>query len=48
MNIPSDMLSIYWEFLDKNQSAKLIASRFKWIDEKVFRIVNQSNVDCLF
>ena len=48
MNIPSDLLSTYWNFLDKKQAISLIASRFKWVDEKVFRIINQSNVDCLF
>ena len=48
MNIPSDLLSISWNYLDEKKAVRLISSRFKWVDEKVFRIINQSNVDCLF
>ena len=40
MQIPSDLLSIYWNFLSDDQSVNLICTRFKWVDEKVLRIIN--------
>ena len=48
MNIPNDLLSTEWEYLEEEKAIALIYSRFKWESERTFRIVNSSNLDCLF
>lgn len=48
MTIPADLLSIDWNNLEKKAALQLICSRFKWESERTFRIVNRSNMDCLF
>lgn len=48
LNVPKDLMSTVWNSLEGEDSLKLICSRFKWESERVFRIVNQSNLDCLF
>ena len=48
MNIPNDLQSTGWKYLNQNQALKLICSRFRWESERIFRIVNESNLDCLF
>ena len=45
---PKDLINIVWEGLSSKTAVSLLASRFKWISEKSFRIVNKSNLDCLF
>ena len=47
MRIPKDFLSTTGFGKTGWNSIKLICSRFQWITEKVIRIVNESNMDCL-
>ena len=48
INVPKDLMSTIWNNIEGELSLQLICSRFKWESERVFRIVNQSNLDCLF
>ena len=51
MRIPNDLLKTSWNFLDQKQAVRLICSRLQWVSEKPklrFRIINQSNIDCIF
>ena len=42
------MIDTIWNNLAGENSVKIIASRFKWESDRTFRIVNRSNLDCLF
>ena len=41
-------MSTNWNTLEGESALQLICSRFKWESESVFRVINQSNIDCLF
>ena len=47
-NVPKDLMSTNWNNLVGESALKIICSRFKWESERVFRVVNSSNLDCLF
>ena len=48
MYIPSDLISTQWNKNEGEEAIKIICSRIKWEDERILRIVNESNLDCLF
>ena len=48
INIPTDLLNTSWFNLESKKAIQLIVSRFKWVDNKIFRFVNKSNLDCMF
>ena len=48
MSIPCDLLSTAWGSMDSEKAIKIICSRFKWESERIFRIVNIENLDCVF
>ena len=48
MFIPSDLVSTQWDKNENEMAYKIICSRIKWEDERILRIVNESNLDCLF
>ena len=48
MEIPKDLLSTSWKNSSNLESLKIICSRFLWISDRKFRIVNQANLDCIF
>jgi len=37
-----------WNAKSGLTAVKILGSRFKWMSEKRFRIINQTNLDCLF
>ena len=47
-NFPKDLIDTLWNGQSGHTAVTLISSRFKWITEKTFKIVNKSNLDCLF
>ena len=47
-NFPKDLIDTLWNGQSGHMAVALLSSRFKWITEKSFRIVNKSNLDCLF
>ena len=48
MYIPNDLISFVWNQTEEQDAIKLILSRIKWHDERTLRIINASNIDCLF
>ena len=44
--IPKDFLPMTWNGTKGKNAINLICSRFSWLSEKVFRFVNESNLDC--
>jgi len=48
MRIPKDLLCTRWDGRSRWNAIKLILSRFQWVTEKIIRLVNESNLDCLF
>lgn len=48
MRIPKDLIDTKWNGMGGEKAIQLIASRFKWISEDSFRIINESNMDCIF
>ena len=48
MYIPSDLISTAWNQSEGEMAIKIICSRIKWESERVLRIINESNIDCLF
>ena len=48
MYIPSDLINTSWNQSEGEMAIKIICSRIKWESERVLRIVNESNLDCLF
>ena len=48
MYIPSDLISTKWNKNEGEMAIKIICSRIKWEDERILRIINESNLDCLF
>ena len=44
--IPKDFLPMTWNGTRGKNAIHLICSRFSWLSEKVFRFVNESNLDC--
>ena len=49
MYLPGDLLSTSFGSESEGQKAiQIICSRIKWEDERRLRIVNESNLDCLF
>ena len=48
ITIPTDLLNTSWFNLESKKAIQMIVSRFKWVDNKIFRFVNKSNMDCMF
>ena len=48
IEIPKDLLNTDWNRISGHAAIKIITSRFSWIDEETFRIVNEANLDCIF
>lgn len=48
MYIPSDLINTSWNKNEGEMAIKIICSRIKWEDERILRIINESNLDCLF
>ena len=49
MYLPGDLVSTSFGAESEGQKAiQIICSRMKWEDERRLRIVNESNLDCLF
>lgn len=48
MKIPRDLIDTTWNGMGGEKAIQMIASRFKWISEDSFRIINESNMDCIF
>ena len=46
--LPKDFINTIWNKMAEQNSVKIIASRFKWVTDKVFCIINRSNLNCLF
>ena len=47
-SFPKDLVNTMWNGKSGLTSVLILGSRFKWMSEKTFRIVNRSNLDCLF
>ena len=45
---PRDLINTLWNNNSGEKALKIIASRFKWQEEHVIRIINRSNIDCIF
>ena len=49
MYVPGDLISTsFGSITDGEMALKIICSRIKWENEKQLRIINESNLDCLF
>ena len=48
LKIPFDLIDTTWKNSTGLLTIKMICSRIKWESDTVLRIVNQSNLDCLF
>ena len=48
MSLPHDLLDTNWFNLSSKNAINLIVSRFRWVNDRVFRFVNKSNMDCMF
>ena len=49
MYVPGDLISTSFGNENEGEMAlKIICSRIKWENERQLRIVNESNLDCLF
>ena len=56
MNIPTDLINTVISVeqdgqtikIEGQKAIKIICSRMKWEGERLLRIINQSNIDCLF
>ena len=46
MYIPKDLIDVSWQ--NKEESLAIIVSRISWHDENILRVINESNMDCLF
>ena len=47
VRIPKDFITTRWHGRGGWKAIKIIASRFRWVTERVFRFINESNLDCL-
>ena len=45
---PRDFFNTLWNNNSGSKALKIIASRFRWEQENVIRIINKSNIDCIF
>ena len=48
LEVPKDLLDIEWCGQVGSGSINIIMSRIKWQSETMIRIVNESNIDCIF
>ena len=48
LRIPKDLLNTVWNGREGEGAIKIICSRMTWLSERVLRIVNEENLDCLF
>ena len=48
MYIRNDLISTDWLRRSGEKAILIILSRFKWINDKHIRFINQSNLDCIF
>ena len=48
MNIPNDLISLAINNEVSKLTIELLFSRIKWVDERTIRVLNSSNMDCLF
>ena len=48
IKIPTDLIDTNWFNLESKKAIQLIVSRFKWVDDRIFRFLNKSNMDCMF
>jgi len=48
MRIPKDLMDINWGNKAGGEAIKIVVSRIKWDDERTLRIINESNIECLF
>ena len=47
IRIPKDFITTHWHGRSDWKAIKIICSRFRWITEREFRFINESNLDCL-
>ena len=48
LTIPKDMLDTDWKQISGEEAIKIITSRFCWIDDYTFRVINDADLDCIF
>ena len=37
-----------WDFAEGQGAIQIICSRIMWLDEKRLKIINESNIECIF
>ena len=48
LKIPIEQISTKWKEDTSPDAIKILFSRFRWLTDRRFRIVNEDNLDCLF
>ena len=49
LEIPKDLVNMQeWDFAEGQGAIQIICSRIMWLDEKRLKIINESNIECIF